>query len=30
MTSIKEKQVDKVLDKIIGDGDEVLKVITKL
>lgn len=30
MTSIKEKQVDKVLDRIIGDGDEVLKVITKL
>jgi hypothetical protein len=30
MTSIKEKQVDKVLDKIIGDGDEVLKIITKL
>lgn len=30
MTSIKEKQVDKVLDKIIGDGDEGLKIITKL
>jgi dynactin complex subunit len=30
MTSIKEKQVDKVLDRIIGNGDEVLKVITKL
>lgn len=30
MTSIKEKQVDKLLDKIIGDGDETLKVITKL
>jgi hypothetical protein len=30
MTSIKEKQVDKILDKIIGDGDEALKVITKL
>jgi hypothetical protein len=30
MTSIKEKQVDKILDKIIGDGDETLKVITKL
>lgn len=30
MTSLKEKQVDKVLDRIIGDGDETLKVITKL
>ncbi len=30
MTSIKEKQVDKLLDKIIGDGDETLKIITKL
>jgi len=30
MTSIKEKQVDKVLDRIIGNGDETLKVITKL
>lgn len=30
MTSIKEKQVDKVLDRIIGNGDESLKVITKL
>ena len=30
MTSIKEKQVDKVLDRIIGDGDETLKIITKL
>ena len=30
MTSLKEKQVDKVLDRIIGDADEALKVITKL
>lgn len=30
MTSLKEKQVDKVLHRIIGDGDETLKVITKL
>ena len=30
MTSIKEKQVDKVLDRIIGNGDETLRVVTKL
>lgn len=30
MTSLKEKQVDKVLDRIIGSGDETLRVITKL
>lgn len=30
MTSIKEKQVDKVLNRIIGDGDETLRVVTKL
>ena len=30
MSSIKEKQVDKALDRIIGNGDEVLKIVTKL
>jgi len=30
MTSIKEKQVDKVLDRIIGAGDDALRIITKL
>lgn len=30
MTSIKEKQVDKVLDRIIGNADDTLRVITKL
>jgi hypothetical protein len=30
MTSLKEKQVDKMLDKIIGNGDDALKIITKL
>jgi len=30
MTSFKEKQVDKFLDKIIGEGDDALRVITKL
>jgi hypothetical protein len=30
MTSIKEKQVEKILDKIIGNGDEALRIVTKL
>jgi len=30
MTSLKEKQVDKFLDKIIGGGDDALRVVTKL
>jgi hypothetical protein len=30
MTSLKEKQVDKMLDKIIGNGDDALRIITKL
>jgi len=30
MTSIKEKQVEKLLDKIIGNGDETLRIIRKL
>lgn len=30
MTSLKEKQVDKMLDKMFGDGDDALRIITKL
>ncbi len=30
MTSLKEKQVEKFLDKIIGGGDDALRVVTKL
>ena len=30
MTSLKEKQVDKMLDKIIGSGDDALRIITRL
>lgn len=30
MTSIKEKQVEKLLDRIIGGGDDALRIITKL
>lgn len=30
MTSLKEKQVDKMLDKLIGNGDDALRIITRL
>jgi hypothetical protein len=30
MTSLKEKQIDKMLDRIIGNGDDALRIVTKL
>ena len=30
MTSLKERQVDKQLDKLIGNGDDALRIITRL
>jgi len=30
MTSLKERQVDKMLDKLIGDGDPTLRIVSKL
>lgn len=30
MTSLKEKQIEKTLDRIIGNGDDTLRIITKL
>jgi len=30
MSSLKEKQIDRMLDKIIGNGDDALRIVTKL
>ncbi len=30
MSSLKERQVDRMLDKIIGNGDDALRIVTKL
>jgi hypothetical protein len=30
MTSLKEKQIEKRLDRMFGDGDETLRIVTKL
>ena len=30
MSSLKEKQIDRMLDKIIGNGDDALRMVTRL